>query len=254
MEITQIRNATVLITYADVKFLVDPMLGPKGCMKPFPFSKRQDQRNPLNDLPFQKEKVLEGVDAVILTHLHEDHVDETAYEVIPKTMKIFVQDDKDKGIVERKGFKDVEILSESTTFKGVKLIKTPGQHGHFPMRLAAGHTCGVVFEGNGEKILYLVGDTIWFKGVSQTIAKYRPEIILVNGGGNKFHIGGPVIMATKDILKVHEAAPEAMIISSHMEGVNHWSVSRKELADFAKTHKFSDKLLIPLDGETIIEL
>ena len=254
MIITQIRNATVKITYAGVKFLVDPMLGPKGCMKPFPFSKRQDQRNPLNELPFQKEKILEDVDAVILTHLHEDHVDETAYEVISKTMKVFVQDDTDKSIVESKGFKDVEILSVSTTFKGVKLIKTPGQHGHFPMTLAAGHTCGVIFEGNGEKTLYLVGDTIWFKGVSQTIAKYWPEIILVNGGGNKFQVGGPVIMATKDILKVHEAAHDAIIISTHMEGVNHWSVSRKELADFAKAHKFVNKLRIPLDGEVITDL
>ncbi len=251
MEITQIRNATILITYAGVRFLIDPMLGPKGCMKPFPFSKRQNQRNPLNDLPFSIDKVLEPVDAIIMTHLHEDHVDETAYDVIPKDMKVFVQDTKDKGIVEEKGFRNVEILTKSTMFEGVKLIKTPGQHGRFPMRLAAGSTCGVIFEGKGEKTVYLVGDTIWFKGVADTISTYHPEIIIVNGGGNKFYVGGPVIMATKDILKVHKASTEAIIVSTHMEGVNHWSVSRTELREFAVKHNFSNKLLIPEDGETI---
>lgn len=36
MNITQIRNATQLITYAGKRFLIDPMLAPKGAYPGFP--------------------------------------------------------------------------------------------------------------------------------------------------------------------------------------------------------------------------
>ena len=34
MKITQIRNATLIIEYAGKRFLIDPMLGPKGSFPP----------------------------------------------------------------------------------------------------------------------------------------------------------------------------------------------------------------------------
>lgn len=37
--------------------------------------------------------MLKGVDAVLLTHLHDDHIDEAAYEIIPKDMRFLVQDE-----------------------------------------------------------------------------------------------------------------------------------------------------------------
>lgn len=36
---------------------------------------------------------------------------------------------------------------------------------------------------------------------------------------------------------------------THMEDLNHWSLSRRELRRFAEG--FSQKLLIPRDGETV---
>ncbi|MGL5379199.1 hypothetical protein [Clostridium sp.] len=35
MKIKQIRNATVIVTYARKKFLIDPMLAEKGAYPPF---------------------------------------------------------------------------------------------------------------------------------------------------------------------------------------------------------------------------
>lgn len=251
MEILQIRNATILITYGGTRFLVDPMLGSAGTMPPFPFSKRQDRRNPLNELPISAKQILSMTDVVIFTHLHEDHVDDAAYKLIPKGMKIYVQDLRDKNIVESKGFTNVEVLTRKTTYNNIQLIKTPAQHGHFPIRLAAGHTCGIVFKAKKEKTAYLAGDTIWYKGVRETLSEFTPDVVIVNAGGNKFHVGGLVIMGEKDVLKVHKADPKAIIVATHMEGVNHWSVSRTQLRAFAERHGFSKMLLIPEDGEII---
>ena len=103
MNIQQVRNATIIAEYGGKKILVDPMLGKKGSMPPFPFSRNQHLRNPLHELPFPVEEMLKGVDAVLLTHLHDDHIDEAAYEIIPKDMRFLVQDENNRSEERRVG-------------------------------------------------------------------------------------------------------------------------------------------------------
>lgn len=57
------------------------------------------------------EQILD-VDAVIVTHIHLDHFDPSAIELIPKDMKIFTQNDDEARQIKEAGFKDVEILTE----------------------------------------------------------------------------------------------------------------------------------------------
>lgn len=65
-------------------------------------------------------------------------------------------------------------------------------------------------------------------------------------------IEGGIIMGTQDVLSVHKAAPEALLIGSHMEAVNHCTVSRSQLRAFARNHGFADKLRTPGYGETLM--
>ena len=94
MNIKQIRNATLTIEYAGKKFLIDPVFADKGTYPPFPNSLRQDENNPLVDLPVTIKELID-VDAVIVTHTHLDHIDDVAKESLPKDIKIFVQDKHD---------------------------------------------------------------------------------------------------------------------------------------------------------------
>ncbi len=64
------------------------------------------------------------MDAVIVTHLHVDHFDEVAKEVLPKAIKMFVQNEEDAIEVKSARFTNVEILQEDTVFEGIRLIKT----------------------------------------------------------------------------------------------------------------------------------
>ena len=59
-------------------------------------------------------------------------------------------------------------------------------------------------------------------------------------------------MNTKDVRAVHDAAPAATLIASHMEAVNHCLLSRSELRGFAETEGFSGSLRVPADGETVL--
>lgn len=248
MKIEQIRNATLIVAYANKRFLIDPFLAEKGAYPPFPNSVRQDQNNPLVELPKSIEEIID-VDAVIVTHLHLDHWDDTAKEALPKTIKLFVQNDEDGQILKAAGFTNVEVLTEQTTWENIQLIKTEGEHGRGEILKFAGSVCGIVFKHESEKTLYIAGDTVWYEGVEKTLRTFNPEIIIVNAGDNQFLEGGSLVMGIADVYEVHKAAPHAIIIASHMEAVNHWTLSREELRNFISDKGISRNVLVPNDGD-----
>ncbi|MCL6424960.1 MBL fold metallo-hydrolase [Bacillus subtilis] len=250
MEIQQIRNATLVVEYAGKKFLIDPMLAEKGAYPPFPNAPRQDQNNPLVELPTSVDNIIKDIDAVIVTHLHYDHWDEAAKEVLPKDIKLFSQNEEDVTEIRNAGFKNVEVLTKDTAFEGIQLIKTKGEHGRGEILKLAGLVCGVVFKHQSEKTLYVAGDTVWYDAVQEEIDTHQPEIIVVNGGDNQFYEGGSLIMGKEDIYETYKAAPKAKIIVSHMEAVNHWGLSKEELKSFINEKEIASDVLVPEDGES----
>ncbi|WP_149096529.1 MBL fold metallo-hydrolase [Paenibacillus terrae] len=251
MKIQQIRNATITVQYAGKKFLVDPMLADKGAYSPFPAGFREDVRNPIIDLPMSVDDIIKDVDAVILTHLHQDHYDDVAKKVLPKSIKVFVQDEKDAKQVMNDGFQQVEVLTENTVFEGIQLVKTQGEHGRGEELLKAmGEVCGIVFNHRSEKTLYVAGDTVWYDGIQNEIDAHTPDVIVVNAGNNVWQSMGSLIMGKEDVYEVLKAAPKSKIIAVHMEAVNHWTLSREELERYADEKGFSSSLLIPEDGES----
>lgn len=250
MNIQQIRNATLVVEYAGKKFLIDPMLAEKGAYPPFPNAPRQDQNNPLVELPTSVENIIKDIDAVIVTHLHYDHWDEAAKELLPKDIKLFSQNEEDATEIRNAGFKNVEVLTKDTVFEGIQLIKTKGEHGRGEILKLAGLVCGVVFKHQSEKTLYVAGDTVWYEAVQEEIDTHQPEIIVVNGGDNQFYEGGSLIMGKEDIYETYKAAQNAKIIVSHMEAVNHWGLSKEELKSFIKEKGIASDVLVPEDGES----
>ncbi len=257
MKLQQIRNATMIITYANKKFLIDPMLGEKGIYPPFPGTPNQHLNNPIVDLPISMDEIID-VDAVIVTHIHLDHFDPAAIEILPKEMLIFAQNEDEGQQIREFGFKNVQILKEDgIEFEGITLIKTPAKHYSddsipelFRQLKTADESCGVVFKHRGEKTLYVMGDTVWYDELKEILHKYNPDIVTVNAGNAQFLDGRYLIMSKEDFFKATEAAPQAQFVATHMEGVNHLMVSRQELRDYSKEKGFSDRLTIPADGES----
>ncbi|KQW65527.1 hypothetical protein ASE17_19215 [Phenylobacterium sp. Root77] len=270
MKIRQIRNATLVIEYGGVKFLVDPWLAPKDSMPAFPGCANPHLRQPTAPLPAAIEEIVD-VDAVILTHIHSDHWDHTAAEHIPADMPIFVQHATDRVLVsqagsidleggphvrfvEGKAFTDVRVLTGNPQFKGVKLKKVPGQHGS-DEALGLAHdalqeVCGIVFSHPDEKILYLAGDTVWNEYVEANIRQYQPDVIIVNAGDAQAPGLGSIIMNNEDVCSVCAAAPSATIIASHLEAAHHALNTRAALRRHLTEAGLLDRVLIPADGET----
>ena len=249
--ILQIRNATIQINYAGVRFLIDPMMADQGAYPGFPGSAMSHLRNPLVPLPMPVAALID-VDAVIVTHTHLDHWDEAAQRALPKTMPIFAQNDTDADTIRSQGFLNVSILGADTVFNGVRLKRTGGHHGEQRVLEAVpilDPVCGVVLSKSGHETVYVVGDTIWNDDVATAITNHRPDVIVLNAGYAQLIDLGPILMGPQGVLSVSKAAPNARLVATHMEAVNHCILSRADLRAFADREGFSSRLDIPRDGE-----
>ncbi|MNF58032.1 metal-dependent hydrolase [compost metagenome] len=258
VEMQQVRNATVKITYAGTTFLIDPMLAKKGTYPGFEGTYRSNLRNPMVELPGSVEDVISGVDAVIVTHTHLDHWDDAAQKALPKDIPLFAQHEADAQLIRSQGFKNVRVLTDEAEFGGVKITKTGGQHGTDEMYAVPalakplGEAMGVVFQAKGYKTLYLAGDTIWRKEVDHAIETYNPEVIVLNAGKARMTgYEGAIIMGEEDVLHASKAAKNAKIVAVHMDAVNHMSLTREELRAYVKKQGIESRVDIPEDGASL---
>ena len=256
MKIHQIRNATIIVTYNDKRFLIDPWLMPKGFMPGFEGAMNSEVRQPRVDLPNDFDINHLPLNAVILTHFHPDHFDEFAVKALDKNIPFYVQNETDLSIIKNFGFNDVRIIPESgTDFEGVKLFKTQCQHGRRevikPMCEKIGmpyDAMGIVFKSDKEKTLYVAGDTIWCDEVKSAIYKFNPEIIVINACGATVLVGEGerLIMDITDVKAISNYAKSSKIIASHMDTVSHLTVTREEI----KSLKLNN-IVIPDDNEIL---
>lgn len=257
-QVQQIRNATVKITYGDTTFLIDPMLAEQGAYPGFDGTYRSELRNPLVGLPMPAEEVIDDTDAVIVTHTHLDHWDAAAQELLPKDIPLFAQHQADAVMIREQGFTNVRVLSDKAEFDGITLSKTGGQHGTDEMyaspevAAALGDVMGVVFQAPGQETLYLVGDTIWRDEVDQAFDEYDPKIVVLNAGqAMRSDYDDPIIMGKEDVLRATQTAPEATVVATHMDAINHMSLTREELREYVQAKGIEDHVVIPADGEVI---
>lgn len=257
-QMQQIRNATVKITYGDTTFLIDPMLAEQGAYPGFDGTYRSKLRNPLVGLPMPAEDVIDDTDAVIVTHTHLDHWDAAAQALLPKDIPLFAQHQADAAMIREQGFTNVRILSDKAEFDGVTLSRTGGQHGTDEMyaspevAAALGDVMGVVFQAPGQETLYLVGDTIWRDEVDQAFDEYDPKIVVLNAGqAMRSDYDDPIIMGKEDVLRATQTAPEATVVATHMDAINHMSLTREELREYVQAVGIEDHVVIPADGEVI---
>lgn len=258
VQIQQIRNATLKLEYAGRTFLVDPMLGARGAYPGFKGTYNQHLRNPLVELPIPAAEVMRGVDAVVVTHTHLDHWDGGEHAFVPKDLPIFVQHQADAEQVRGQGYRDVRVIEGSAEFEGVRLTRTGGQHGTDamfavePVAGLLGQAMGVVFQADGAATVYVVGDTTWHGEVEQALAAFKPDVVVLNTGDARvLGFTGSIIMGRDDVLRAARAAPGAAIVATHMDAINHMTLSREVLRDHVRQNGLEDRVRVPADGETM---
>jgi L-ascorbate metabolism protein UlaG (beta-lactamase superfamily) len=246
MKLQLIRNATLKLDYGGHTVLVDPFLGPKHSLPSF----AGRSPNPTVELPIDIDTILAGVELVIISHLHEDHLDDTAKERVPKSVPIFCQPG-DEETIRAAGFSDVTPLSGKASWQGLTLTRRDGSHGLGPVVQDMGPVIGFSLEAKGEPTLYWAGDTVFYPPVETTIRETRPDIIVTHSCAARWN-GDLIVMDAEQTIKVCEMAKIGIVIAAHMEALDHATLSRSELRAAADAHGIPlTKLVIPDDGEVL---
>lgn len=235
MRLTLVRSATLLLDMQGQRILVDPMLDDVGARPPVENTPNA-RRNPLVPLPIPAAELVEDLDAVLVTHLHKDHFDETAAKLLPRDVVVFCQPEDMKAL----GALGLQVLpiAEKADWKGPTITRTGGRHGSGAIAELLAPVSGFVIDD-----LYIAGDTIWCPEVDEAIAAHQPRVAVVNGSGARFLEGDPIVMTIEDIRRVADRVPTVVVV--HLEAINHCIDTRDEVRS-ALPH-----VIVPEDGETL---
>lgn len=250
---TQVRNATMVMAYEDATVLIDPMLGAKGSMPPFPSATGNTSRNPLVDLVVPLDELLTP-DVIVVTHTHADHWDPAAAALLPRHTPILAQHTEDAALISEEGFTDVRILESTTTVAGVEFTRAGGQHGSDKILEAMpeiGQVMGVVLRHGDDPVVYIAGDTVLTDEVRKNLHEVTSDVVVLNTGEAVPSTLGPIIMGPEDVVKVAGLAPQAKIVASHLEALNHCPATREDVRSAAVENSVTDRVLVPEDGEVL---
>jgi L-ascorbate metabolism protein UlaG (beta-lactamase superfamily) len=253
MKIHHLRNATLVIEAGENFILVDPMLDKKGHSSPaFAMFRFKGQRNPIVDLPQNAMDLVLKTTHCIITHQHPDHLDKAAIDFLCTHQIPVICSIKDEKSLRQKGFNIFQTVDYwvKSDFLGGEIQGIPAVHGYGFVAKLMGNVMGFFIKLPNEKSIYLSSDTIYTDDAHKTLTELKPDISIVACGTAQLDIFQPLFMRIDDILKFIQNAP-GQVIANHLEAVNHCPTTRKQLKNEVSENNLSNKLRIPIDGETM---
>jgi L-ascorbate metabolism protein UlaG (beta-lactamase superfamily) len=253
MKITQLRNATLIVEFDEVRLLVDPMLAAKGQLPTLKYLARR-RRNPLVELPDNASEHLQRVTHCLITHCqkgHFDHLDRAAIRWLRagNIPVLCMEEDAD---YLRKRRLNVQVLpgqSGGAFFNG-SIQAIPCLHGEGLIGRLMAHGYGYFIQIPGEPSLYIAGDTLLTPKVRQCLTELAPTVSVLPAGGARFDVGGEIIMGQADILAALQLS-KSIVIANHLEALDHCPVTRTGLLQAAAGQAIGQRLRVPLDGQTL---
>jgi len=250
VQLTLVRNATLQLDVAAGTVLVDPMLNPRDAV-PAVEDTAPAVRNPLVDLPCSAESLAGAADAVLVTHLHNDHFDDAARRLLSRAVSIFCQP-TDAERLRADGFAQVSAVDDlAEVLPGLTARRVPARHTLDVHVEALGQGSGYVLTGAGP-ITYVAGDCVFSPELVQALDDHRPDVVVLNGGAARFLTGPPISMTAEDIILAARHAPDAHMVVVHLEALNHCPMTREELRRHLRAAGLSDRVSVPEDGQRLL--
>ncbi|BCY17724.1 hypothetical protein hrd7_15730 [Leptolinea sp. HRD-7] len=248
MQIQSIRNATMRITYNGHLFVCDPYLADKFSRPSY----TGKSPNPLVDLPMPAVEVIKGAELFVLSHLHSDHFDPAAAELLPKDKPVLCQP-CDQCKLKDIGFTSVTPVDDDADWNGIHFRRFSGQHGSGPVLLEMGKSSGFVISAPGEPTILWVGDSLLTESVRKEIETVKPDVIITHSSGAVWGITKTLILTdAAQTVEICKLAPQSTVVAVHMEALDHGTVTRASLREAARANGIEDnRLVIPADGETV---
>jgi L-ascorbate metabolism protein UlaG (beta-lactamase superfamily) len=247
MRLTLVRHATLLIDIGGIRILIDPAFDAAGTQPPIEDTPNP-RPNPLVGLPTDAAALVAGVDAVIVTHLHQDHLDATAGDLI-RELPVYCQP-SDVARLAATGLRATG-LDGTARVGTVSIERTSGRHGTGALGASLGPVSGVVLRAAGEPVTYVAGDTIFCDDVRDALVTHVPDVVVVNAGGARFIAGDPITMDADGVIGTARVAPDAVVVAVHMDAFNHCLVTRRDLRESVVAAGLSERVVVMEDGSAI---
>lgn len=248
VKLTLIRSATLRVQIAGQTLLVDPQLDPAGAREAVP-NTPNPRRSPLVDLPEPPQALLAGLDALLVTHLHQDHFDGTARELLDRNLPLFCQP-PDTERLHAHGFTDVRPVHAEAKLGDVLIARTEGRHGTGEIGEQMAPVCGYVLSAPHEPTLYIAGDTILCDEVREALAAHRPDVVVVNASAARFNTGDPIVMDNDDVVALARET-DAQLVAVHFECVSHSTETRADLRERLRIEGLAGRVSVPEDGSEV---
>ncbi len=188
--LTFLGTATTLVEYGGLTVLTDPNFLHKGDRaylgKGLFSTRRTEPAMSVDDLP--------RLDAVVLSHLHDDHFDRVARDGLPKDVPIVTTPAsartlRDWGFRRAVGLETWQSYElRSTAGDVVKVTATPGRHARGPLQALLPPVMGTVWEWTPTAAaplsMYVTGDTLLIYDLRE-IPERHPSLDL-----GLWHLGG----------------------------------------------------------------
>src|SRR5262249_8134207 len=247
MKLRLFRNATLKLDDAGWTVLIDPYLASKHSLPSF----TGRSPNPMTELPASIEEILDGVELVVVSHLHTDHFDGVAKARVPKDLPLICRPGDEIKIAEA-GFTDIRPLLDVFDWNGLVFTRREGSHGLGAVVDKMGPVMGFTLAARDEPLIYWTGDTVLYPPVIATIKETLPPIIVTHSCGAKWD-GDLIVMDEEQTIATCELAKDARVIAVHMEALDHATVTRADLRCAAQAKQISERqLLIPDDGDILV--
>lgn len=247
MQIHHIRNATTLLTLAEHRLLVDPMLSDPGAMPGFKVFGGGRRRNPLVPLPPGTADALASATAVLITHEHPDHLDRAGIAWIRARGLPVWTSRMDAASLRRKGL-DVHELHDGALGLAIEVV--PTRHGRGPLGWLMGPVSGCYLAHPDEPSLYLTSDAVLTADLLDAVDRLRPEVVLAPAGAANMGAGGDILFSVDELVTLIRRAP-GQVVLDHLEALDHCPTTREALRARMRDEGLLARVHIPADGEVL---
>ncbi|MDX2175491.1 MAG: MBL fold metallo-hydrolase [Candidatus Sumerlaeia bacterium] len=225
MRLTLLRHATLVVEFAGMRLLVDPMLGPARVA-----------------LPRQAGEALAGLDGVWVSQVAADHCDGEALSWMPADVGVWGPEPV-AGWLRSAGLERAQAITKFSTVGGAQLIPVPAAQ--------RGGSAALVLRGRGEPTVLVAGDRPADPALVTALRHYRPDVVALSGGGAAGGAGFEATLTAECMIPLFKIVPEATFIVTHLEALGGGAESRAAAKAAFDAAGVLYQAAIPADGETV---
>jgi L-ascorbate metabolism protein UlaG (beta-lactamase superfamily) len=232
--VTFVGNATTVLRLGDFTLLTDPAFGPAGSRAYLGYGAWTRR---LKD-PALSALDLTQVDAVLLSHLHEDHFDRAARDRLEVTLPIITTPQAERRLRRRhfeqvRGLPTWECHEWTHDRQRLRVTAVPGRHGPGPVDALLPDVMGSVVElevgGRSALRLYITGDTLYDARLAEIPRRFGEiDAMLIHLGGTRL-LGMLLTMDDRQGVELTHLVHPRITVPVHFDD---YRVMKSPLSDF----------------------